>query len=54
MATAANRDYYSQILTAWCMKLKLKTFKTILVRIKTYMILVIVLLSKNITMIQRH
>ena len=28
------RDYYSRILTTWCMKLKLKMFMTILVRIK--------------------
>ena len=29
-----NRDYYSQILTALCIKLKLKMFKTILVTTK--------------------
>ena len=51
---ATNQDYHSHILTAWCMKLKDKMFMTILVRIKTYLILVIILLSQNIKMIQTH
>ena len=38
-----NQDYNSQTLTAWCMKLKLKQFMTILVRINKYLILVIIL-----------
>ena len=44
--------YYSQILTAWSMKLKLKLLVTILARIKKFLILVNILLSQNITMIQ--
>lgn len=39
---ATNQDYYLQILTACRMKLKLRIFKTILVRIKTFLILVII------------
>ena len=48
---ATNQDYYSQILKAWCMKLKLKVFMMILVRIEKCLILVIILLSQNMTMI---
>ena len=49
---ATNRDYYSQILTACCMKLKLTMFMTFLASIKKCLILVISLLSQNIIMIQ--
>ena len=45
---ATNQDYYLQILTACRMKLKLRIFKTILVRIKKFLILVIIWLSHNI------
>ena len=45
MTTTENRDYYSQILTSWRMKLKLKMFKTILARVKKGLILVIIPLS---------
>lgn len=45
MATTENRDYYSQILTSWRMKLKLKMFKTILARVNKCLILVIIPLS---------
>ena len=48
-----NREYYSHILTAFCMKLKLKMSMTNLL-IKKCLILVIILLSQNITMIQTH
>ena len=48
------RDYYSQILTAWCMKLKLKMFMTILVRMKKFFISLIILLCQNVMMIQKH
>ena len=51
---AANRNYYSQMLTASCTKFKLKMLTTILVRIKTCLILVIILLSQNSTMTQTH
>ena len=44
---AKNQDYYLQILTAWCMKLKLKIVMTILVRVKKC-------LRQNMTMIQTH
>ena len=54
MATTENRDYYSQILTSWRMKLKLKMFKTILARVNKCLILVIIPLSWNITIIQTH
>ena len=47
-----HRAYYSQKLTAWCLKLKLKMFLKILVGIQKCLILVIILLSQNITMIQ--
>ena len=50
----ATNQYYSQILTASCLKLKLKMFMMILVRIKKFLILVVILISKNITMIQTH
>ena len=49
---ATNWDYYSQIQTAWCMKLELKNFMTILVREEKYLILVTILLSQNITIIK--
>ena len=45
---ATHQDYYLQILTPCFMKLKLKIFKTILVRIKKFLILVIIWLSHNI------
>ena len=44
----------SRLLATWYIKLKLKTFMTILVRIKKCLILVIILLSQSITMIQTH
>ena len=31
---ATNRDYYSQLLIAWSLKLKLKMFMTVLIKIK--------------------
>ena len=37
-----NQDYYSLILIVWSMKLKLKMFMKILVRIKKCLILVII------------
>ena len=53
-----NRDYYSQILTAWILtdtdKLKLQTFITILVKINKFLIGVTFLFSQNISMIQTH
>ena len=49
---AANQDHHSQILTVSCMKFKQKMFMAILVRIKKCLILVIILLSQNITMIK--
>ena len=48
------RNYYSKILATWCMKLKLEMFMTILVRIKNFLISVIILLCQNIMMIQKH
>ena len=50
----ANRDGYSELIIAWCMKLKLKMFMTILVRIKKCLILVITMLYESIMMIKTH
>ena len=50
-----NQDYYSVILIVWCMKLKLKMFMKILVRIKNSLIfgiIQLVIIIQNIIMIQ--
>ena len=49
---AANQNYHSQTLVAKCMKLKLKMFMTILVKIYKCLVSVIAVVNRSITMIQ--
>ena len=49
-----NQYYYALILIVWYMKLKLKIFMKILVKVKKCLILVIIHLSQNIMMIQTN
>ena len=49
-----NWIYYSQILTAYCIKLKLEMLMTISIGIKKYLIFVIISLSQNVTLVQTH
>ena len=49
-----TKDYYSQTLILWCMKLKLKISKKILAKIKKCFTLVIIQLSQNIMIIQTN
>ena len=51
---ATNQDYYSQILSTWHGKLKLKVLFGDFSKNKEFSIVVINLLSQNITMIQTH
>ena len=45
---ATNRNYYSQILTAGCMKLELKMLLTILIRTEKCLLFVKILINWNI------
>ena len=49
---ATNQNYHSQRLVAKCMKLKLKMFMTILVKIYKCLVSVIAVVNRSITMIQ--
>ena len=49
-----NLDYYLPLLIVWCIKLKLKIFMKILLKVKNFLVLVIIQLSQNITMIQAN
>ena len=49
---ATNQNYHSQTLVAKCMKLKLKMFMTILVKIYKCLVSVIAVVNRSITMIQ--
>ena len=49
---ATNQNYHSQTLLAKCMKLKLKMFMTILVKIFKCLVSVIAVVNRSITMIQ--
>ena len=49
---ATNQNYHSQTLLAKCMKLKLKMFMTILVKIYKCLVSVIAVVNRSITMIQ--
>ena len=49
-----TQDYYSLTLIVWCMKLKLKMFMKILVRMKKFLILEIFLPSEKLMMIQTN
>ena len=49
-----TQDYYSLTLIVWCVKLKIKIFMRILIRIEKCSILAIIHLSQNIMMIQTN
>ena len=49
---ATNQNYHSQTLVAKCMKLKLKMFMTILVKIYKCLVSVIAVVNRSIMMIQ--
>ena len=49
---ATNQNYHSQTLLAKCMKLKLKMFMTILVKIYKCLVSVIAVVNRSIMMIQ--
>ena len=49
---ATNQNYHSQTLLAKCMKLKLKMFMTILVKIYKCLVSVIAVVNRSIRMIQ--
>ena len=49
---ATNQNYHSQTLVAKCMKLKLKMFMTILVKIYKCLVSVIAVVNRRIMMIQ--
>ena len=49
---ATNQNYHSQTLVAKCMKLKLKMFMTILVKIYKCLVSVIAVVNRSIRMIQ--
>ena len=50
----ADQDHYSVTLIVWCMKLKLKIYMNILVRIEKCLISEIILVSQNIMMIRTN